>query len=76
VDNAMKWGFAHELGVFETWDAIGLEQSVERMREEGRAIPASIEKMLASGAKSFYLTENGSRSYFDLVSGGYKPERQ
>jgi 3-hydroxyacyl-CoA dehydrogenase len=76
VDNAMKWGFAHELGVFETWDAIGLEQSVARMREEGRPIPAKIEKMLASGAKSFYQADNGSRSYFDLVSGGYKSERQ
>src|SRR5262249_41060249 len=40
VDNAMKWGFAHELGVFETWDVIGVEKSVDRMREEGRAIPA------------------------------------
>ena len=28
IDNAMKWGFAHELGVFETWDAIGVEKSV------------------------------------------------
>ncbi|HZN11534.1 MAG TPA: 3-hydroxyacyl-CoA dehydrogenase family protein, partial [Blastocatellia bacterium] len=36
VDNAMKWGFAHELGVFETWDAIGVEKSVARLREEGR----------------------------------------
>src|SRR5262245_64565804 len=26
VDNALKWGFAHELGVFETWDATGVEQ--------------------------------------------------
>jgi 3-hydroxyacyl-CoA dehydrogenase len=72
VDNAMKWGFAHELGVFETWDAIGVEQSVARIKEEGRAIPANIEKMLGSGAKSFYKTENGARHYFDFASGRYK----
>ena len=24
VDNAMKWGFAWDLGPFETWDAIGV----------------------------------------------------
>jgi 3-hydroxyacyl-CoA dehydrogenase len=76
VDNAMKWGFAHELGVFETWDAIGVEQSVGRMKEEGRAIPANVEKMLAAGAKSFYRTENGARHYFDFASGQYKLERQ
>ncbi|MGH9936692.1 MAG: enoyl-CoA hydratase-related protein, partial [Blastocatellia bacterium] len=76
VDNAMKWGFAHELGVFETWDVIGVEQSVARMREEERAIPANVEKMLGAGATSFYKTENGARLYFDFASGGYKPVRQ
>ncbi|MCI0525785.1 MAG: enoyl-CoA hydratase/isomerase family protein, partial [Acidobacteria bacterium] len=76
IDNAMKWGFAHELGVFETWDVIGVEQSVVRMREEGRAIPANVEKMLAAGAKSFYRTENGARHYFDFALGQYKLERQ
>ncbi|HCA58616.1 MAG TPA: 3-hydroxyacyl-CoA dehydrogenase, partial [Blastocatellia bacterium] len=29
VDNAIKWGFGWEIGVFETWDAIGLKRSVE-----------------------------------------------
>ncbi len=76
VDNAMNWGFAHELGVFETWDAIGVEQSVARMREEGRAIPANVEKMLAAGATSFYKTEIGARQYFDFASGQYKPAPQ
>ena len=76
VDNAMKWGFAHELGVFETWDVIGVEQSVSRMREEGRAIPANVEKMLSAGDTSFYKTENGARLYFDFTDGAYKPVRQ
>lgn len=73
IDNAMKWGFAHEMGVFEKWDAIGVEKSVARMREEGRAIPANVEKMLAAGAKSFYKSENGQKQYFDFASGAYKP---
>jgi len=75
IDNALKWGFAHELGIFETWDAVGVEKSVARMREEGRAIPANVEKMLAAGHTSFYKTENGSRHYYDFASGEYKPER-
>jgi 3-hydroxyacyl-CoA dehydrogenase len=76
VDNAMKWGFAHEMGVFEVWDAIGVEKSVARMKEEGRAIPGNVQKMLSSGAKSFYKFENGSRHYFDFASNAYKPVRE
>ncbi len=75
IDNAMKWGFAHEMGPFEKWDAIGVEKSVARLKEEGRAIPANVEKMLAAGAKSFYKTENGERQYFDFASGEYKAIR-
>lgn len=76
IDNAMKWGFAHELGVFEKWDAIGVERSVARMREEGRTIPAHVEKMLAGGALSFYKTESGVRHYFDFAANAYKPVPQ
>ncbi|MEZ5423326.1 MAG: 3-hydroxyacyl-CoA dehydrogenase/enoyl-CoA hydratase family protein [Pyrinomonadaceae bacterium] len=72
IDNAIKWGFGWEIGVFETWDAIGVERSVERMRSEGVSIPENIEKMLASGATSFYKRANGETEYYDLVNGGYK----
>ncbi|QQS44954.1 MAG: enoyl-CoA hydratase/isomerase family protein [Acidobacteriota bacterium] len=74
VDNAMKWGFAHEMGVFETWDAIGVEKSAARMKEEGRTIPPAVEKMLAAGNTSFYKMENGVRYYYDFATGTYKPE--
>ena len=72
IDNAIKWGFGWEIGVFETWDAIGLEKSVERMREENQPIPANVEAMLATGATAFYKEENGQKFYYDLVNGGYK----
>ena len=73
IDNAIKWVFGWEIGVFETWDAVGLVKSVERMRSEGQPIPESIEKMLASGAESFYKNEDGNESFYDLVAGEYKP---
>ncbi len=73
IDNAIKWGFGWEIGVFETWDAVGMEKSVERMRADGRPIPANIEKMLAAGATSFYRREAGETSFYDLASGEYKP---
>ena len=73
IDNAIKWGFGWSIGVFEAWDAIGVAESVERMRKEGQTIPANVEKMLASGATTFYKNEGGNHSFYDLVAGGYKP---
>lgn len=72
IDNAIKWGFGWEIGVFETWDAIGVRESVERMKAEGMKIPENVQKMLDAGAETFYKYENGTRSFYDLVNGGYK----
>ena len=74
VDRAMKWGFGWEMGIFETWDAIGVEKSVERMRQEGQPVPANVERMLEAGATGFYKTEQGHRFYFDFATGEYVPE--
>ena len=74
IDRAMKWGFGWELGVFETWDAIGVEKSVERMRAEGQPVPSNVERMLETGATRFYKTENGQRFYFDFDAQEYVPE--
>ncbi|HEY2867402.1 MAG TPA: 3-hydroxyacyl-CoA dehydrogenase/enoyl-CoA hydratase family protein, partial [Pyrinomonadaceae bacterium] len=73
IDNAIKWGFGWEIGVFEAWDAIGVRESVERMRSEGQPIPENVEKMLAAGAESFYKDEHGALNFYDLVNGGYRP---
>src|SRR6266849_791384 len=73
IDRAMQWGFNWELGPFEAWDAIGVEKSVAKLKEEGRTVPANVQKMLNSGAKSFYKQENGQRFYFDFPSAKYVP---
>jgi 3-hydroxyacyl-CoA dehydrogenase len=69
IDEAMRWGYNWELGPFETWDAIGFEAVLDRMKKDGVALPASIEKMRASGAKSFYTADG---RVFDLLKGEYK----
>jgi 3-hydroxyacyl-CoA dehydrogenase len=63
IDNAMKWGFNWDLGPFETWDAIGVRSSVERMKQEGRTIPAWVEARLAAGHETFYKTDGAKRFY-------------
>jgi len=68
IDDAMKWGYNWELGPFETWDALGFVETYDRMKKDGIALPASIEKMKASGATSFYTTDG---KVFDLTKGEY-----
>lgn len=77
IDNAIKWGFGWEIGVFEAWDAVGVRESVEAMKANGESVPESVQKMLDSGADTFYKNEDGKKFYYDLVNGGYKeiPDR-
>ncbi|MGE5247374.1 MAG: 3-hydroxyacyl-CoA dehydrogenase/enoyl-CoA hydratase family protein [Verrucomicrobiota bacterium] len=73
VDNAMKWGFNWTLGPFETWDAVGVRESVGRMKAEGKAVPRNVEAMLAAGAESFYRRVDGVLELFDFASARYVP---
>ncbi|HEV2175852.1 MAG TPA: 3-hydroxyacyl-CoA dehydrogenase/enoyl-CoA hydratase family protein [Terriglobia bacterium] len=72
VDDAMKWGFNWECGVFEMWDAVGVETTVEAWKKENRAAPPLVEKLLASGRNTFYEKSNGATHYFDLASAAYR----
>ena len=64
IDNAMKWGFGWEKGPFESWDAIGVQKSVDRMKTEGKKVPSWVLGMLESGRDTFYTTKNGERTYW------------
>jgi 3-hydroxyacyl-CoA dehydrogenase len=71
VDNAMKWGFLHGMGPFETWDALGVVPTVERLRKEGRSIPSLVENLLSSGRNSFYRKRAGRNYAFAPASTSY-----
>lgn len=73
IDRAMRWGFAWQLGPFEMWDAIGVAESVEKMKQEERAIPPVVERMLAAGATSFYKRAEGWTYAYDFERGEYVP---
>lgn len=65
IDNAMKWGFGWAQGPFEMWDAIGLEKSVAKMKEEGREIPEFVTGLLEKGLKTFYSEIDGDLAYYN-----------
>jgi 3-hydroxyacyl-CoA dehydrogenase len=77
IDRAMRMGFNWEMGPFELWDAIGVEASVARMKKEGKPVASNVEKLLASGRKSWYTdaanTASG-RAYFDLATSSTREE--
>jgi 3-hydroxyacyl-CoA dehydrogenase len=54
IDDGMRWGYSWELGPFQSWDALGFEETLARMERDGIALPASVLRMRARGAKAFY----------------------
>ena len=69
----MKWGYNWEIGPFETWDAVGVKESVAKMEKDGLTIPENIKKMLKKKATSFYKLEKGKKMFYDFASESYKP---
>jgi 3-hydroxyacyl-CoA dehydrogenase len=71
LDDAMKAGFGWEIGAFETWDVLGVEATVKKMKEAGAAVAGWVDEMLAAGIKTFYKVENGKRLYYDIAQRKY-----
>ena len=72
MDRAMKWGYNLQVGPFESWDALGVEESVARMEKEGKKVPEKVKTMLQKGVKSFYKQEGGDSFYYDFKTEQYQ----
>ena len=74
VDRAMRWGFSHDLGPFELWDALGVRATAEAMKKYGVDVPEWVLKK-----ESFYpdtpkserriVKENKGASLIDIGDG-------
>ncbi|MBX0329582.1 3-hydroxyacyl-CoA dehydrogenase/enoyl-CoA hydratase family protein [Oscillochloris sp. ZM17-4] len=71
VDSAIRWGFAHELGPFQIWEAIGVAETAALMKARGLELPAWAEA-LAAGDGHFYTAIDGQPAAFNVASG--RPE--
>ncbi|MCX6045338.1 MAG: 3-hydroxyacyl-CoA dehydrogenase NAD-binding domain-containing protein [Chloroflexi bacterium] len=67
IDNAMKWGFGWELGPFETWDVLGVAQTVARMEGEGLSVAPWVKAMLANGHQTFYTYANTKPQVYSVL---------
>ncbi len=68
IDDAMKAGFGWEHGPFQIWDAIGIEDGIKIMKDEGYEVANWITEMLKKDNKSFYTVKDGAKFYYDIPS--------
>lgn len=80
IDDAMRAGFGWELGPFEVWDALGVQETIDKIRTEEKRLPGQqgevaqwVHEMLEAGHESFYKVQDGVRHYYDIGSKSYKP---
>jgi len=71
VDQANRWGFGHDLGPFEIWDALGVADTAARMAQDGYDVAPWVQAMLDAGISSFY-----QRDASGVVTGVYDPQRE
>jgi len=71
IDNAMKWGYNHQLGPFESWDAVGVKAAIDVMKKLKLKVPKKIDEMLKKGCESFYTTKADGKYYYDFDKKGY-----
>ena len=71
IDNAMKWGYNHQKGPFETWDAVGVKRSVGVMEKLGLKVPRKITQMLDNGYKTFYTKKKDGLYCYDFKKKDY-----
>jgi len=79
IDHAVKWGFNRELGPFQTWDALGVRETVERMEREGLPVPELAHNLLRFGRTRFYETaDTGDTTVYVWLGAGqvapYRPD--
>ncbi len=72
IDNAVAAGFAWEMGPFESWDAMGVKNCLDQMKEMGLNPAPWVEEMLAAGNETFYKFKDGKKHYYDKESKAYK----
>ena len=72
IDDAIKAGFGWDKGAFESWDMIGIADTMDKFASENVAPAAWVQEMLDAGHTSFYKIEGGVKKYYDISSKSYK----
>lgn len=73
IDNAQKWGFSHEMGPFEIWDAVGVRDTVQRFEDAGYPVADWVRQMLEQGNETFYKRDESGQvtAFYSPQDGAY-----
>ncbi|MCF6308718.1 MAG: enoyl-CoA hydratase-related protein, partial [Flavobacteriaceae bacterium] len=66
IDDAMKAGFGWEHGPFQIWDAVGVKEGLQLIKDLGKEAAPWIQEMLDAGIEEFYTIKNGATYYYDI----------
>ena len=72
IDEGMMAGFGWEIGAFESWDALGVANTLAATKAAGHTVATWVDDMLALGIKSFYKAEGGKKYCYDIATKAYK----
>lgn len=61
VDQAVRWGFAYEMGPFELWDALGVADMATAIEAAGLEVAPWVKALLDAGHTSFYQRDESGR---------------
>jgi 3-hydroxyacyl-CoA dehydrogenase len=74
LDDAMRWGFGHDVGPFEIWDMVGVEDILPAMKDFGFPPAKWVETMLDAGYNKFYQYRGDTKiGVYNPVLGKYQP---
>jgi len=72
LDDAMRWGFGHEAGPFELWDALGVSEMIPKMEAAGFPPAPWVNEMLKRGITSFYQYEGQRKAgVYNIAKNAY-----
>jgi len=72
IDDALRAGFAWEVGPFQYWDMAGVAECVALAEQQGESIAAWVKEMLAAGNSTFYKSEGGKRLCYNPLTKKYE----
>jgi 3-hydroxyacyl-CoA dehydrogenase len=74
IDRGMRWGFNWDLGPFETWDALGVKETIAQMTKDGLTVADWVVEMVETGHETFYgVREDGEPTFYDVKTKAYQP---
>ncbi len=74
IDRATRAGFNWEMGPFEMWDAVGVSETISRMKSLSIPVSPNAEALLAAGRDSWYASDSDAgRECFQPLTGQMEP---